>query len=81
VLVFQLSIKNNASIAQAYPIINLTLTSPQGDPIASGSFSPSQYLTDNKLHTVFKAKSTQHFSLYFQKPQGPLSGFEISFSR
>ncbi len=81
VLIFQLSIKNKAPISQAYPIINLTLTSPQGEPIASGSFSPSHYLDSHKLHAIFKAKTTQHFTFYFQTPLQAASGFEITFSR
>ena len=81
VLMFQLSIKNNASISQAYPTINLTLTSPQGEPIAAGSFSPNHYLDNNTAHALFKANTTQHFTLYFQTPQQAASGFEITFSR
>ncbi|MFM9912681.1 MAG: zinc-ribbon and DUF3426 domain-containing protein [Methylophilaceae bacterium] len=44
VLVLEGSIKNIATYPQAYPLLQLTLTTQPNSPVASRSFSPEEYL-------------------------------------
>jgi hypothetical protein len=80
VLLLQLTIKNNALAEQAYPTINVILTSGLGEAVAQGAFTKYDYLAENDTNDFFAALALKQVSLTFQKPHEDAAGFEISFS-
>ncbi|MEO1889714.1 MAG: zinc-ribbon and DUF3426 domain-containing protein [Cycloclasticus sp.] len=80
VLLLQLTIKNNALAEQAYPTINVVLTSNLGEAVAQGAFTKYDYLAENETNDFFAALALKKITLTFQKPHEDAAGFEISFS-
>ncbi|MEH6502284.1 MAG: zinc-ribbon and DUF3426 domain-containing protein [Cycloclasticus sp.] len=75
-----LTMKNQALADQAYPTINLTLTSSLGEKIAAGKFTKYDYLSEDQLNNDFAASELKQVKLIFNKPRRSPSGFEIAFS-
>ncbi|PHS72363.1 MAG: hypothetical protein COB22_04970 [Cycloclasticus sp.] len=80
VLLLQLTIKNSAFAEQAFPTINVALTSNSGEKVAYGSFYKETYLIDNEVNDLFKPQELKLVNLIFNKPKKEATGFEISFS-
>ena len=79
-LELMLTMKNHALADQAYPTINLTLTSSLGEKIAAGKFTKYDYLSEDQLNNDFAASALKQVKLIFNKPRRSPSGFEIAFS-
>lgn len=79
-LELQIIMKNHALVEQAYPSINVTLTSRLGEKIALGEFTKYDYLNKDELNDYFAPSELKHIKLIFSKPQQNPSGFEITFS-
>ena len=79
-LELQIIMKNHALVEQAYPSINVTLTSRLGEKIALGKFTKYDYLNKDELNDYFAPSELKHIKLIFSKPQQNPSGFEITFS-
>jgi len=79
-LELQLTMKNHALAEQAYPTINVTLTSSLGEKIAQGKFTKYDYLDKADLNDYFAPSELKQIKLVFSKPRQNPSGFEITFS-
>ncbi|MDX2427002.1 MAG: zinc-ribbon and DUF3426 domain-containing protein [Cycloclasticus sp.] len=79
-LELQITMKNHALTEQAYPSINVTLTSRLGEKIALGKFTKYDYLNKDELNDYFAPSELKHIKLIFSKPRQNPSGFEITFS-
>lgn len=80
VLELLLTMKNHALADQAYPTINLTLTSSLDEKIALGKFTKYDYLSKDQLTNDFGPSELRQIKLIFNKPRQNPSGFEIAFS-
>jgi|GEM_PF-564365 len=78
-LLFQLTLKNNALVEQPYPTIKLLLTAHSGELIAEGIFNRHDYLADKETNDFFPAQALKDIKILFEKPNTNAAGFEISF--
>ena len=72
-------IKNTSNLQQAYPIVNFSLTSLNGDTIVKYAIPPSQYLSSHLISKAFSKNSSQLIELDFMEPSIDTIGFEIDF--
>jgi len=80
ILSLRLSIKNTAAAEQAFPTINVVLTSHLGEKVAQGRFIKNEYLNPADSNDFLKPMEVKQIHLLFNKPKKEATGFEISFS-
>lgn len=72
-------LRNQGSLVQAWPSIELTLTDADDKPLLRRVFAPREYLPqDTPLATGFGARSEQPVKLYFLLDQLKPSGYHIA---
>jgi hypothetical protein len=70
---------NQASLVQAWPHIELTLTDANDKPLVRRVFTPAEYLPQGSVPaTGFAARAEQPVKLYFQLDQLKPSGYRIA---
>ena len=72
-------IKNTAELQQAYPLVNFSLTSLNGDTIVQYTIPPNQYLPNKMIGKAFPKNASQLIELNFIEPALDTIGFEINF--
>jgi len=73
---FSLSLTNTAHIPQAFPSIKLVLTELNGNPIASRTFAPQDYLGNNRFAAdMMPNGKSQEIHLILAKPSWEIGGF------
>ncbi len=79
-LIYDALLVNRAGYAQPFPVVELTLSSMQGELIAGRRFQPAEYLSSSLGNDAQMAPNTPvHISLEMQHPgQAPLN-FAIQF--
>lgn len=77
-LKLEITLANRASHAMAWPVLELTLTDVEDQPLARRMFAPSEYLPSGKMETVgIKARSEIPFNLQLQSKGIKAAGYRL----
>ncbi len=80
-LLAQLTIKNQASFSQPYPLLSLSLLTTDGLLIARRSFSPAEYLPSNSdPNQLMPPGFSQQIEMAIEDPGIGVTSFEFDFS-
>jgi predicted Zn finger-like uncharacterized protein len=72
------TIINRAEFAQPYPLLEVTLTDSNGQPVARRTFRPQQYLTPGRVATAnMPSNVAVPLRLEFTQPDARAIGYEI----
>ena len=71
------SIRNSASYAVAYPLLELTLTDAQDAPLARKVFSPGEYLRGERIDEGIPANSATYVRLVLDAGSVQASGYRL----
>jgi len=75
--VIQAKLVNNDNRAQAFPWVNVIFSDINGIVIASGRFSPYQYLTPEVTDDLMAVDNSYDILLEIQKPNYPVVSYEM----
>lgn len=79
-LLVQLTIKNQATFSQPYPILELSLSTTDEVLIARRSFSPAEYLEPATNHNqLMSLGMLQQIEMEIEDPGAGVTGFEFDF--
>ncbi len=77
-MALEITMANRAAHAMAWPVLELTLTDVEDQPIARRIFAPSEYLPSGKMETSgIQAKSEIPFNLNLQSKGLKAAGYRI----
>lgn len=77
-LKLEITLANRASHAMAWPVLELTLTDVEDQPLARRMFAPSEYLPSGKMETAgIQARSEIPFNLQLQSKGLKAAGYRL----
>lgn len=77
-LKLEITLANRASHAMAWPVLELTLTDVEDQPLARRMFAPSEYLPSGKMETAgIEARSEIPFNLQLQSKGLKAAGYRL----
>lgn len=77
-LKLEITLANRASHAMAWPVLELTLTDVEDQPLARRMFAPSEYLPSGKMETVgIQGRSEIPFNLQLQSKGLKAAGYRL----
>jgi predicted Zn finger-like uncharacterized protein len=77
-LSLEVTLANRASYAMAWPVLELTLTDVEDQPLARRMFAPSEYLPSSKMETAgIQARTEVPFDLQLQSKGLKAAGYRL----
>jgi predicted Zn finger-like uncharacterized protein len=77
-LSLEVTLANRASYAMAWPVLELTLTDVEDQPLARRMFAPSEYLPSSKMETAgIQARTEVPFNLQLQSKGLKAAGYRL----
>lgn len=77
-LALEITLANRATHAMAWPVLELTLTDVEDQPVARRMFAPSEYLPSSKMETAgIQARSEIPFNLQLQSKGLKAAGYRL----
>lgn len=80
VLLFSSTLINHSNVTQGLPIIELTLTNTDDEPVIRKSFKPQQYLAENKDSALGIAPQEELRIKMAMSADAPVAGFRVGLS-